>query len=136
MEITPDNEKLIIDARIPQSKIAYVHTGLDAVIRFSAFKSRTSPSFKGKIVAMSTDAIEDQKSLQMLHTKGMSDDASFYPAKIEIDMDDFNRLAKGKNLKLQTGMRAEIMIITGKRTLLRYLLDPITDTAFKALKEK
>ncbi len=66
----------------------------------------------------------------------MSDDSSFYPAKIEIDMEDFNRLAKGKDLKLQPGMRAEIMIITGKRTLLRYLLDPITDTAFKALKEK
>jgi HlyD family secretion protein len=136
MEITPDNEKLIIDARIPQSKIAYVHVGLESVIRFSAFKSRTSPAFKGKIVAMSSDSIEDPKALQSLQTKGMSDDAYFYPAKIEIDMDDFNKLAKGKNLELKAGMRAEIMIITGKRTLIRYLLDPITDSVFRAFNEK
>ena len=136
MEITPDNEKLIIDARIPQSKIAYVHVGLESVIRFSAFKSRTSPAFKGKIVAMSSDSIEDTKALQSLQTTGMSDDAYFYPAKIEIDMDDFNKLAKGKNLELKAGMRAEIMIITGKRTLIRYLLDPITDSVFRAFNEK
>jgi len=61
MEITPDNEKLVIDAKIPQSKIAHVHVGLEAVIRFGAFKSRTSPSFKGTIVALSSDAVDDQE---------------------------------------------------------------------------
>ena len=136
MEITPDNEKLIIDAKIPQSKIANVHVGLDAVIRFGAFKSRTSPSFKGKVVAMSSDSVEDPKAMNSMPTKGLSDDSYFYPAKIEIDMEDFNRLTKGKDLQLKPGMRADIMIITGKRTLIRYLLDPMTDTLFKAFNEK
>ena len=136
MEITPDSDDLIIDARIPATKIASVHVGLKAKIRFSAYKSRTSPTFTGTVVSMSSDAIEDQKSLQQLSMKGLQDDASFYTAKIEIDMHEFNRIAKKRGLELKPGMRAEITIITGERTLLRYLLDPITDNMFRAFNEK
>lgn len=51
-------------------------------------------------------------------------------------MDEFNKVAKVKNLELHPGMQAEVQIVTGTRTLLRYLLDPVTDTAFKAFREK
>lgn len=51
-------------------------------------------------------------------------------------MDEFNRIAKIKNLELHPGMQAEVQIVTGTRTLLRYLLDPVIDTAFKAFREK
>ena len=136
MEITPDGENLIIDARIPATKIASVRVGLKAKIRFSAYKSRTSPTFTGTVISMSSDAIEDQKSLQMLQMKGLHDDSSFYTAKIEMDMEEFNRIATKRGLELKPGMRAEITIITGERTLLRYLLDPVTDNMFRAFNEK
>jgi HlyD family secretion protein len=61
---------------------------------------------------------------------------SFYIARIAIDMDEFNRIAKSRKLELHPGMQAEVQIVTGERTLLKYLLDPITDTMFRAFKEK
>ena len=63
-------------------------------------------------------------------------EAIYYAARIEVDMDEFNEVAKTRGIKLQPGMQAEVQIVTGERTLLKYLLDPVTDTMFKALKEK
>ncbi len=60
----------------------------------------------------------------------------YYLARIELDMDQFNELAKPRNLILHPGMQAEVQIITGTRTLLRYLLDPVIDAMFKGFKEK
>ncbi|WP_425364196.1 HlyD family type I secretion periplasmic adaptor subunit [Candidatus Tisiphia endosymbiont of Hybos culiciformis] len=129
IEISPTNETLIIEARVPQKNIDSVHEGLLAKIRFSAFKSRTTPLFTGKVVRISPDTVQDRNQMQ----QGTE---TFYTAIIEIDMDEFNKIAKARKLELHPGMQAEVQIVTGTRTLLRYLLDPITDTMFRAFKEK
>lgn len=128
MEISPINDPLIIEAKVSQKNIDAVHEGLVAKIRFSAFKSRTTPMFTGKVVSVSPDTVQDERQQQQPDT--------YYIARVEIDMDEFNRIAKAKNLELHPGMQAEVQIVTGTRTLLRYLLDPVTDTAFKAFREK
>ena len=61
---------------------------------------------------------------------------TFYVARIEIDMDNFRKVANQLNLKLQPGMQAEVQIVTGTRTLMRYLLEPLTDNMFRGLVEK
>lgn len=128
MEISPIHDNLIIEARVPNRYIDSVHEGLKANIRFSAFKSRTTPTFSGKVMTISPDIIsQDRNGPQQ---------EPFYLARIEIDMDEFNKFAKPKNLELHPGMQAEVQIITGSRTLLRYMLDPITDTMFRSFKEK
>jgi HlyD family type I secretion membrane fusion protein len=129
-EILPTNDKLIIEARVSSKNIDSVTVGLKAKIRFSAFKSRTSPIFNGVVTALSPDIIQEKQQMPM------QQDGPTYLAKIEIDMDDFNKLAKKGKLTLKPGMQAEVQIVTGTRTLLRYLLDPITDNMFKAFKEK
>ncbi|MES2214448.1 MAG: HlyD family type I secretion periplasmic adaptor subunit [Pseudomonadota bacterium] len=130
-EISPTNDVLVVEAKVSTKNIDSVQIGLNCNLRFSAFKSRTSPVFKGKVVALSSDVVpSDQIGLQR------GQEPYMYSARIEIDMDDFNKAAKNRNLVLHPGMDVEVQIITGERTLFRYLLDPITDTMFRAFKEK
>jgi HlyD family type I secretion membrane fusion protein len=130
VEISPENDSLVVEARVSPKNIDSVHVGLNAKIRFSAFKSRTTPVFNGKLVALSHDVVTDPNG------PAMGQEPVYYAARIEVDMDEFNEVAKARGIKLQPGMQAEVQIVTGERTLLRYLLDPVTDTMFKALKEK
>ena len=130
LEISPTNDNLIIEAKVPHKNVDSVHVGLTAKIRFSAFKSRTTPLFTGRVVSISPDVVQDRTQAQQ------DPSGPYYIAKIEIDMDEFNKIASAKNLALHPGMMAEIQIVTGTRTLFRYLLDPVTDTMFKAFREK
>lgn len=128
LEIIPSNDLLIIEAKVPHKDIASVHIGLAAKIRFSAFKSRSTPLFNGRVIGLSPSIVQDDQY------GGRGDNC--YVARIEIDMEAFNKVAAVKNLQLHPGMQAEIQIITGTRTLLKYLLDPITDAMFRAFREK
>jgi len=134
-EIAPVNDVLIIDAKIRANNIDSIAVGQPAKIKFGAFKSRTSPLFTGKVVSISPDIISDHTHDNQLTRQRMGGE-DHYAAKIEIDMAEFDRVAKPRGLKLVPGMMADIQIVTGTRTLVRYLLDPITDQAFKALKER
>jgi HlyD family secretion protein len=128
-EITPIKDALVIEAKIPPQNINSVTIGLKAKIRFSAFKSRTTPVFTGTVTSLSSDVLRDPQPMDPRT-------AVYYAARIEIDMDQFNKAAKKLNLELYPGMQAEVQIVTGERTLLKYLLEPITDNMFKAFKEK
>jgi HlyD family secretion protein len=131
VEISPINDLLVIEAKIEPKSIDSITVGLISKIRFSAFKSRTTPSFTGKVISLSPDLIMD-------HQRGPGDPLAngYYLARIEIDMDKFQEIANSRKLELHPGMQAEVQIVTGTRTLLRYLLDPVIDAMFKGFKEK
>ena len=138
-EVTPVNDRLIVEVRIPASNIDSVFVGQKAKLKFTAFKSRTSPLFLGTVVSISPDVIQDPQAAARFaqHDKSMVRGGDlFYNARVELDMDYFERVAKPRGLKLVPGMLADVNIVTGTRTLLRYLLDPVNDQAFKAFKEK
>ncbi len=132
-EVSPEKDYLIIEAKISPKNIGYITAGLQAKMRFSAFKSRTTPVFTGTVISVSPDIVIDRDGRNVNPATGEN---AYYVARIEIDMDEFNIDAKRLGLVLIPGMQAEVNIITGQRTLLRYLLDPITDNMFKAFKEK
>lgn len=129
-EVSPEKDVLVVEVRIPTKNIASVHVGLKTKIRFSAFKARTTPTFTGTLVSLSPDILVDERGA------AMGGDPNYYQGRVEIDMDEFNKVAKARKLELHPGMQVEVQIITGTRTLLRYMLDPITDTMFKSLGEK
>lgn len=131
IEVSPKNDKLIIEANIPPKGIQSIHAGMTAKIRFSAFKSRVSPIFLGEVKSVSPDIVMPNR--QMPDPSLMN---GYYTAEIEIDFDDFKEKAEPRHLELKPGMQAEVQIITGERTLLRYLLDPVRDAMFKGFKEK
>lgn len=125
-EILPENDRLIVEAKIPSRNIDSVNVGLNAKIRFSAFKSRTTPVFNGIVTSLSPDTITQQNPQE----------EPFYIARIEINMEEFNTIAKRNKLTLRPGMQAEVQIVTGTRTLFQYLISPVTDNMFKAFVEK
>ncbi|MCP5370044.1 MAG: HlyD family type I secretion periplasmic adaptor subunit [Rickettsiaceae bacterium] len=139
LEIAPLQDKLIIEAKVAPRFIASISAGMKAKIKFSAFKSRTAPTFYGVVISLSPDLVIDMPQAGQLaipQSQNPETMGGYYSAKIEIDMDHFNKLAKNRDLTLVPGMQAEVQIITGTRTLLQYLLDPVYDAMFKGFKEK
>jgi HlyD family type I secretion membrane fusion protein len=133
IEISPNDDALLIEAKIDPKNIDSIRPGLVSKIRFSAFKSRTTPLFIGNLTSLSPDiVIPDQRNPIMDQKLA----GGYYIAQIELNMSEFDEIAKSRNLKLVPGMQAEVQIVTGTRTLLQYLLDPIYDAMFKGFKEK
>ncbi len=131
MDISPSDDHLIIEAKIEPKNIDSIRVGLQSKIRFSAFKSRTTPLFTGTVVSLSPDIVSDQRQPMDNRYAG-----GYYLARIELNMDEFEEIARTRKIELHPGMQAEVQIVTGTRTLLRYLLDPVFDAMFKGFKEK
>jgi HlyD family type I secretion membrane fusion protein len=122
MEIVPSNDRHIIECQISPQDIDVVRPGLPARVRMSAYKSRKTPQFDGEVTQVSADKFTDERTGQ-----------SFYLARIEVDQQELDTLP---DIKLYPGMPAEVLITTGERTLLEYLLSPFTDTFNRAFREQ
>ena len=95
-----------------------ISIGQMAEVRFSVFKTRTLPKIEGKLIAVSADRLVDEQS---------EDKTPYYLARVEITSQGLEDLISS-DLKLLPGMPAEVLINTGERTLLQYLMDPLSDT--------
>jgi epimerase transport system membrane fusion protein len=113
LDIVPDNIDLTVTAQVSPIDIDRVHIGLGAEIRFSSFKSATTPKLFGNVVNLSADRLINEST-------GMP----YYQAQLELTPESIHDL---KELKLLPGMPADVLISTGERTLLQYLVKPITD---------
>ncbi|GAB4538456.1 MAG: HlyD family type I secretion periplasmic adaptor subunit [Parvularculaceae bacterium] len=121
LEIVPLKDRLIVEARIAPQDIDEVSVGAPARIRFSAFKQRTTPEVTGEVVSVSADVLTDDRTGE-----------GYYVARIAADAEEVARL---EERELQPGMPADIMITTGSRTALGYLLQPLTDAFRVAWRE-
>lgn len=124
MEIVPKDDKLIVEARVALTDIDVVHADLPARVRLSAFKARRVPVLDGKVITVSADRITDKNT-----------GASYYLARVEIDQDEIDNHLSEK-IELYPGMPAEVLIVTGTRTLLDYLFSPFGDSMFHAFREQ
>jgi len=125
LDIVPQNEKLIVEAQVSPLDIDRVKIGQKAEVRFSAFKSRTIPKIAGKLIAVSADRLVDEKS---------ENKTAYYLARIEITQQGLEDVLKS-DLKLLPGMPAEVLINTGERTLLEYLVDPFSNIVARSFIE-
>jgi HlyD family secretion protein len=121
MEITPQNDKLIIEARVLPNDIYNIDVGMTARVKVSAFKSRSTPDIIGKVTYVSSDLSFEPNG------------GAFYKARIDIPREENPILEK---LELYPGMMADVLIVNGSRTLMKYLLDPILDSMRLAFREK
>ena len=121
MEIVPEDDTLVIGARIAPQDIDKVAPRASANVRLSAFNQRTTPELFGEVQRVSADLVSDTAGGQ-----------PSYQAIIEIPPREAERL---QGLVLVPGMPAEVFIRTGARTPLGYLLKPLTDTFTRALRE-
>ena len=112
----------MIEARVRPTDIDVVHVGLPARVIFSAFKMRTTPQLEGTVSLVSADAMTEERT-----------GVTYYTARITVDA---GQLGKLDGRQLQPGMPAETMIVTGERTMMEYLLQPISDTFRTAFREE
>jgi HlyD family secretion protein len=122
MEIVPDSDDLQVEARLAPNDIDQVKIGQSTLVRFSAFNQRTTPQLSGVISYISADLSHDQQS-----------NTSYYTVRVTLPEDEHRRLA---GLQLVSGMPAEVFVQTGSRTMMSYLLKPITDQLRRAFNER
>ncbi len=122
MNIVPQDEELIIEAKINPKDIDVVKQGLKAKINLSAFKAKKVPKLDGILMSVSADILLDEITGE-----------NYFLGRIKISDESLKSLKE--NIQLYPGMPAEVFIITGSRTLLSYLLSPIKDATYKAFRD-
>jgi epimerase transport system membrane fusion protein len=121
LDIVPESEELVVEARVSPRDIDRVTVGIGATIRFSAFKNATTPTIHGVVTNISADRLVDE------HTG-----SPYYLARVEVTEEGKKKLG---TLTLVAGMPAEVLIKTGERTLFQYLTQPARNAFARSLIE-
>lgn len=122
LEIVPENEKLIVEAKLPLSEIGYIKKGLSAKIRLNSPDGSRFKPLEGSVIFVGADRVSNEQN------------KDFYLVKIETEQKSF---LKGKeNYKLYSGVPVTIGIITGKRSFFDYFFSPFKTNIFFALSER
>lgn len=120
LDIVPESGELIIEAQVSPADIDRVSIGLTADVRFSVFKSAITPVVVGEVVSLSADRLLNE------------DGSPYYLAQVKLVPESVQEL---DNTPLVPGMPAEVLINTGARTLLEYLVQPATDAFARSMIE-
>ncbi|MDD5052921.1 MAG: HlyD family type I secretion periplasmic adaptor subunit [Sulfuricurvum sp.] len=111
IEIVPTEGGLLVEAKVKPSDIAFIYPGQDSIVKITAYDFSIYGSLRGKVVTISPDTVTDKK------------DNVYYVVKIQTDKKYLG--SKEKPLKIIPGMMVNVDIITGKKTILEYILKPI-----------
>lgn len=123
MNIVPQHEELIVEAKIKPQDIDNVAIGLKAKVVLTAYKGKKVPKLNGEVINISPDIITNEQTRE-----------SYFLARVSISKKDIEKL-KSK-IELYPGMPAQVFIITGSRSLVSYMFTPISDSAYKAFREE
>ena len=126
MDVVPKSEALLIDAKVLPHIIDKVHTGMNVSVRFNTFANTPQLVVSGKLVALTSDVITDP-------SPGMSGINSYYLGRVEITSEGLKVLG---SRVLQPGMPTEVVFKVGERTLLQYIMYPLTKRIAASLKEE
>lgn len=118
-EITPVDDSLTIEAKIKTSDRAFIWTGQDVSVEITAYDFSKYGLLKGKLISISPDSFEDRNG------------NVFYIAKIKADANQF-----APDLPILPGMIANVNILTGKKTILQYIIKPLKNIGKNALIEQ
>lgn len=122
MQIVPREDQLIVEAQVRPVDIDQMSPGQSARVRFPSFDQRTTPELNAKLLTLSADLTEDERS-----------GVSYYVARLVIDDTELRKLG---DKALVPGMPVETFLQTGDRTVLSYLVKPVTDQIAHALRER
>jgi HlyD family type I secretion membrane fusion protein len=122
LDIVPRDDELLVEAQVSPLDIDVVKPGLEAQVRLTAFKQRSTPTLAGQVRHVSADHLVDEKT-----------GTAYYEAEVMIDAEAQVQL---ESVELYPGMPAEVMIMTGKRTLWDFLVTPVTESFARAFREQ
>lgn len=123
MDVVPKNEPLRVDVQVPNSLIDKIKPGMPVDIIFPAFNQKTTPHIPGELVQVAADATTDPQGRM----------PPFYIGQVLVTEEGMKKL---KMHEIKAGMPAEVIIKTGERTLLNYIVKPLLDRAKTALTEE
>lgn len=114
IEIVPTDYNLIVEVKILPSDIAFIYQGQKAIVKFSAYDFSIYGGLEGEVINISPDTITEK------------DDKTYYLVRIKTEKNYIG--TEEKQMKIIPGMVADVDIITGKKTILDYILKPILKT--------
>jgi HlyD family secretion protein len=120
LDIVPENEPLVVEAKIDPRDIDSVKLGAETRVRLTAFNARLMPPLIAKVTYIAADQLVDEKT-----------GAAYFIARAEITPES---LAENK-VSLHAGMAAEVLVVNGSRRAIDYLLSPFTDSFNRAFRE-
>lgn len=122
IEIVPKDDQLLVEAKINPKDIAFLYPDQPAVVKITAYDFAIYGGLKGKVVAISPDAVTNE------------DGESFYLVTIMTEENALKR--KGEVLPIIPGMIASVDILTGEKTVMEYLLKPFIKTLNDSMNER
>jgi len=122
VEVEPTDAALIVEARVPVHLIDKVQLNLPVELLFPAFNQRSTPNIPGKVIVVPNNRSQDPRTGEPYY-------------KIQVAVTDAGK-RKLRDNKVRPGMPAQVFIVTGERTMMSYLLKPITDRVHTSLREE
>jgi adhesin transport system membrane fusion protein len=119
VEIVPLDDALVLEARVSPKDIAFIHPGQDATVKFTAYDFAIYGGLEAQVENISPDTQVDERG------------NAFYLVRVRTERPNF-----GEQLPIIPGMTAEVSILTGKKTVLSYLLKPVLRAKAYALSER
>lgn len=123
MQVVPLGEKLLIEARVTPNDIAFIKVGDRANVKVTAYDFSIYGGLTGRVVQVSADSIYDEVAKEAYFTVIVETDKSYL-------------LSSGKQLPITPGMICDVEIITGRKSVLSYLLKPVLKARSDALRER
>lgn len=122
MDIVPVSDDLVVEVNVRNLDIDTVYPGQPAEVQLNAYNQRTTPMVTGEVVYVAGDAIEDQQTHLLT-----------YPAHVRIDKESLKNV---QHVKIEPGMPVTAFIKTQDRTMLEYLISPITQRMRHTFREE
>ncbi|WP_293882176.1 HlyD family type I secretion periplasmic adaptor subunit [Sphingomonas sp.] len=123
MQIVPQDRELIIKAKIAPDDADDVRAGMPTKIRFPSIHGRTTAPISGTLVAISADHLIDDRS-----------GTSFFEGEVRVPVSELRKLTHATDgvSPIRPGLPAEVLIPLAKRTVLQYLLEPVTQSFWRS----
>lgn len=119
VEIVPQDDQLIVEAKVSPKDIAFIREGQQAILKFSAYDFTIYGGMSAEVQHISADAITNEK------------DETYYLVRLETKKSIANEV-----LEILPGMIVQVDILTGKKTVLNYILSPLFNVTASALRER
>lgn len=123
VDIVPVDDKLLVEAQVRPSDIAFIRPGQDATVKVTAYDFSIYGGVDGIVDRVSPDSVLDPDTRE-----------TFYTVLVRTDIAELER--DGQKFPILPGMVTQVDILTGKKTILQYLLKPINKAREEALRER
>jgi HlyD family secretion protein len=124
MDVVPITDELVVRAQVSPNDVDTVHLGDTAEIRFPAFSINKPPLFFGKVKRLSRDRVTDDKNPNA---------QPFFAAEIAVDYANIEPYYRDR---IMAGMAADVIIATGERTAIQYILGPLIERLRVGMRER